>query len=209
MVLYGRAVARALCAHFLVQSSLLIECSINLSLEETSSPSLHSEDIEELKTVYNDFLTSSMTTNDAILPSCLHRLHEILLANRVKLRNECQTSRLYLQYIAYVSLLQDFITAERTSYWNLHTVSLKAMLNLFAPSGHTNYAKSAQVYIQMMSDLPTTHPWLYEKLSSGCFHSIRRSDRFWAGLSIDLAIEKVMMRAVNEYPVFVRTKIFG
>src|SRR6218665_1261917 len=106
-MLTGKAVARAFRAHSLVQSSLfslLIECSINLSLEETSSPSLQSEDIEEPKTVYNDFLTSSMTTNDAILPSCLQKLHIVLLANRVKLRNECQTSRLYLEYIDYVSL---------------------------------------------------------------------------------------------------------
>jgi len=49
----------------------------------------------------------------------------------------------------------------------------------------------------MMSDLPATHPWFYEKLHSGGFHAVRRSNRFWAGLSTDLAIEQVMMRAVK------------
>lgn len=96
----------------------------------------------------------------------------------------------------YVSLLKDFITAEQTSDWNLHIVSLTAMLNLFAASGHSHYAKSVRLYLQMMSDLPPWHPWLYEQLSSGCFHSIRRSDRFWAGLSTDLVIEQGMMRLV-------------
>ena len=39
------------------------------------------------------------------------------------------------------------------------------MMNLFAATGHHNYAKSTRVYLQMMVDLPKSHPWLYEKFS--------------------------------------------
>jgi len=80
--------------------------------------------------------------------------------------------------------------------WNLHLISLTNMLNLFAASGHNSYTKSARLYLQIMFDLPTTYPWLHEQLSSRGFHAVRRSERYWAGLSTDLIIEQVMMRSV-------------
>jgi len=70
------------------------------------------------------------------------------------------------------------------------------MLNLFAATGHNHYAKCARLYLQMMECLPMEHEWLYNNLSSGS-HSIRRSDRFWRGLSRNLIIEQVMMKAVK------------
>src|ERR1051325_10949592 len=97
----------------------------------------------------------------------------------------------------YMCILKSFIHAETTSDWSLHLQSLSQMLNLFAASGHCHYAKSARLYLQLMLDLPITHPWLHEQLSDGRFHAVRRSDRFWAGLSTDLAIEQVMMRSVK------------
>ena len=74
-------------------------------------------------------------------------------------------------------------------------VSLKC-LQLFAATGHNQYAKCARLYLQTMIALPETHPWLHEKLSNG-FHSVRRSDRYWAGLSTDLLIEQVMMKSIK------------
>ena len=50
------------------------------------------------------------------------------------------------------------------------------MLNLFASSGHINYAKSARMYIQQMQKLAEEYPWLYETFFAG-FHVVRRSDR--------------------------------
>ena len=48
-----------------------------------------------------------------------------------------------------------------------------------------------------MSQLPTDHPWLYNKfVQEGC-HSVSRSSRIWSGLSTDLTIEQTMMRAIK------------
>ncbi|KAG0706705.1 hypothetical protein GWK47_024292 [Chionoecetes opilio] len=47
-----------------------------------------------------------------------------------------------------------------------------------------------------MEGLPTSHPEVYQKFSEG-FHVIRRSDRYWAGLSTDLVIEQVLMRSMK------------
>ena len=63
------------------------------------------------------------------------------------------------------------------------------MLNLFAASGHINYARSARIYIQEMEELNATNPWLQEKFEKG-FHAVRRSARHWSGLWSDLVIEQ-------------------
>ena len=71
-------------------------------------------------------------------------------------------------------------------------VAVGRMLNLFAATGHNNYAKSGRLYLQMMMELPHMHTWLYEQFSSNGFFTVRRSDRFWASQWTDLIIEQVM-----------------
>jgi len=71
------------------------------------------------------------------------------------------------------------------------------MLNLFSAAGHNNYVKSGRLYLQLMSSLPDTHPWLYGMFNEHGFHVIRRSDLFWAGLSSDLVIEQTLMRSAK------------
>ena len=45
--------------------------------------------------------------------------------------------------------------------------------------------------------LKNTHPWVYGRFRGGDLHTIRRSDKYWAGIWADLTIEQVMMRAIN------------
>lgn len=71
------------------------------------------------------------------------------------------------------------------------------MLNLFAATGHGNYAESSRLYLQLMLELPTSYPDIHEKYTNDGFHTIRRSDRFWGGLWSDLIIEQVMMRSLK------------
>ena len=67
------------------------------------------------------------------------------------------------------------------------------MLNLLAITGHHHYAKCGRLYLQLMCSLGNKHPSLYKKFSANGYHAVRRSNRFWAGLSTDLTIEQVMM----------------
>ena len=97
----------------------------------------------------------------------------------------------------YVDTMQRFICAARSSDWHLSLVTLQQMLNLFAATGHINYAKSARLYLQLMMDLPETHPWLNDKLATEGHHFIRRTEKFWAGLWPDLVIEQVLMRSLK------------
>lgn len=107
-----------------------------------------------------------------------------------------RTSKLWMQYMDMVELLRQFIAAERSGDWLLHLKSVYDMLPYLAASGHNLYVKSAHIYLQYMQGLKDTHPGLDEKFKSG-FHVIRRSDRYWAGLSTDLVIEQSLMRSLK------------
>ena len=47
-----------------------------------------------------------------------------------------------------------------------------------------------------MAKLQTTHSQVQQKFEEG-LHVIRRSDRYWAGLSPDLVIEQALMRPIK------------
>ena len=72
-----------------------------------------------------------------------------------------KTAKLWIQYLEYIDLLKLFIRAERTGNWTLYLSALSKMINLFAATGHLNYAKSARLHLQQMLELETTHPWVY------------------------------------------------
>jgi len=64
------------------------------------------------------------------------------------------------------------------------------MLNLFAATEYINYAKCARLYLQMMPDLPTSFPELYEKFSQIGYNVVRRNDRLWSGIWTFLRLNK-------------------
>ena len=95
-----------------------------------------------------------------------------------------------------IDILRTFIKAERTGKWELHLQCVEGMLPYFAASGHNLYTKSARIYVQEMKRLKEEESAVYSAFVNG-FHVIRRSDRYWAGLSSDLVIEQVLMRSLK------------
>ena len=92
--------------------------------------------------------------------------------------------------------MKQFIRAERTGNWQNHLMVVRQMLNLFSATAHFQYAKSARLYLQLMDELPIDFPWLYNLFQQG-YYTIRKSDRFWAGLWTDLVIEQSLMRTAK------------
>ena len=82
------------------------------------------------------------------------------------------------------------------------------MINLFAATGHMNYAKSDRLYLQFMQDLPNEHPWLYSYFTEQGYHTVRRSDQFWAGLWTDLVKQQVMMRSIKSRGGLTQDRVF-
>ena len=89
-----------------------------------------------------------------------------------------------------------FLEAERTSNRKLHLNVAHEMIPFFFSSGHYLYAKSTFLYLQTMLNLETTHSGIYELFEKG-YHTIRRSDQLWAGLSPDLVIEQALMQSIK------------
>jgi len=114
-----------------------------------------------------------------------------------RLSASSRTAKLWVQYIYYIDVCKMCIVDERTGNWHLHLQAVHDMLNLLAATGHTHYSKCARLYLQMMFDLPTDHRWLYDVFIRHGFNSVRRSDRFWSGLSPDLVIEQTLMKTIK------------
>ena len=98
-----------------------------------------------------------------------------------------KTAQLWFQYLDMIDIVCNFIKAERTGNWSLHLKSL---------SGHHLYAKSGYIHLKHMSKLDKSHCEVYSKFVEA-YHIVRRSDRFWAGLSSDLIIEQDLLRSIK------------
>ena len=98
--------------------------------------------------------------NDVIDDAIVKHVEQVVQATKEFMsKNNC-TAKLWIQYIDQVHVVKMFIVAERIGNWNLHLIAVAKMLNVFAASGHHNYAKSGRLYLQMMQDLPLTNPWI-------------------------------------------------
>jgi len=72
-----------------------------------------------------------------------------------------------MQHFCNIEIMKTFLTAERTSNQEMHLRAFQAMLPAFAAAHH--YARSGQVYLQQMQDLPSTHPWLHKQFQDSIF----------------------------------------
>lgn len=107
-----------------------------------------------------------------------------------------RTATLWFEYLNMVSLLHTFIKAERTGDWFLHLQTVQKMLPYLAAAGHNLYVKSAYIYLTDMCELEETHPDVHSLFAAG-YHVVRRSNKYWAGLSTDLSIEQILMRSLK------------
>ena len=153
--------------------------------------------MNDLKDLYEKLIGKEVSIEQVNESQVIINIQHDLENFKRELSVKSRTAKLWIQYVDYISIIKMFIRAERTGNWNMHLNAAQKMLNLFAATGHMNYAKSTRLYLQLMFNMHIDHPWLYEQYSKLGFHSVRRSDRFWAGLWPDLVIEQCMMRTVK------------
>lgn len=204
----GKAISKALRAHILVERALttkLISDCLPASSEMSETENITTDDTEKLSLAQVqrlEILNDRVVHDDCLSPDEILESDELVALDRcieqrkMHLSSRSRTAKLWILYLHYVSVIMDFITCERTGHWEGHLSAVGKLLNLFAASGHLNYAKSGRLYFQMMRELPDKHPWLYQKFSEG-HHCIRRSDRYWSGLWTDLCIEQILMRSMK------------
>ena len=222
-MLTGKAISRAVRGHMLVDAALdtiLVAKAYHIPLptKETNEPKRDTastdpvnDDVETdqqkqgtvAKDIYDKAMLSTSSVEDVCSAGVLVRIKGKL--DYLKQTMTTRTAMLWLQYLDMVSILQRLIKAERMANWKLHLQTVQDMLPYFAASGHSLYARSAHVYLQIMLRLPETHPGAHRKFMEG-YHVVRPSDMFWAGLSPDLIIEQVLMRSVKTYDGLTRGK---
>ena len=151
-----KSYSRAIRGHLLCASAIM-----SLILEEFWN-GLSNEEEKSLEQLYNSDRPSDQNTS-----VIAKRLIYFFIERKEKFTRESRTSALWLSYVEYVSIVKEFIRAERTNDWSLHISATKNMLNLFAATGHNNYAKSCRLYLQssynIRDNLPTclraVHGW--------------------------------------------------
>ncbi len=190
----GKAVSRALRGHFLVEAALvnkLLLASCKQNSDEASELELDQGASSEMETsapgaemeTYNDL-------EDKLYGSDVEKIHDLFqgirdksipvsnAANSQSWRSVYRSTRLCLlkdhqQQSCGYTTFNMWNTVIRTGNWSLHLVAVGKMVNLFSATGHINYAKSSRLYLQLMSELPTDHPWLYQCFSKQGFHAVR------------------------------------
>ena len=189
-IMSEKTIAGAIRGHFLIEAALVTKLLSKVEASTLQQITDILPDIEQaLQNSYEDGLIELESSKIFIQASS--QLSHI----KQSLSEIFRTAKLWIQYLKYISILKHFIRAERTGNWNLHVVTVVQMLNLFAASGHINYAKSARLYVKNMQKLHVEYPWVYRNFAVNEYHTVRHSDRYWSGLWTDLIIEQVMKRS--------------
>ena len=149
-------------------------------------------DLKELGTLYEDPMSGNTPKSSAGTSPALHRISGMIETMKQSLRGS-RNSKLWLQYLDMVNILCRFLRSERTGNWKLHLQVLQEMVPYLAAAGHNSYTKSLLLYLHRMSHLDPDVSQIFEN----GLHVVRRSDRYWAGLSSDLVIEQVLMRSLK------------
>ena len=109
----GKAIARALRAHMLVQSALMSHI-VEILVEESEIDPL---DFEEY---FKDAIENGMKKENLIEfgnGDLFNKVNSAFDAFKERKKKNSRIAKLWLQYIDYVDVVKEFICAERTSNW--------------------------------------------------------------------------------------------
>ncbi|CAG2232857.1 unnamed protein product [Mytilus edulis] len=176
-MLSGKAIARAVRGHFLLDTALTalilsniygipvpkIEVNSEENAEGNLTQTYDTSKVQIHDTCYTEEMSHATDLLDLFLKGdvCLADVNQSNSLDTIKdkiqqfrhSRSKYKTANLWFQYMDMICILRDFIKAERTGNWTLHLESLKAMLPYFTASGHNLYAKSAWIYLNQMECL--------------------------------------------------------
>ena len=187
-VISGKAIARALRGHLLVGSTLAIKLLryIIPSEEPPDNDFCDRMSESEMKEIENIVCTAtyeSLTDSHIEESLAIGKLNKLINEVINELSSRSRTAKYWCQYLSYIELMKDYITAEKIGDWYLHLATIRKMCCLFAATGHIIYAKSERLYLQNMMELPEKYLWVYEQFSRHGFHIVR-SNKFWEACGV-------------------------
>lgn len=186
--LSGHAFSRSVRGHLLVQAALASFIFEKVELSEDETSYLNNGLTTVGKENFHNYLANEKVTN----------VKEKFLNAIEKIEKNGPTSQLWVLYFKLVTLMQQFIDAERSGNFQLHLQTVISMIPIFFASGHHLYGKACLLYVEQMLNLKEKMDIIeYDKFCKQGFFTIRRSNRFWCGIWSDLCIEQVLMRAMK------------
>jgi hypothetical protein len=190
-MLDGHSYSRALRLHTLTAQAII-------TLLFQTSGALDDVDVTGLNQIWSDLMDEkkgmSDVMSDPIIVQLTNTMRQMYQINSLKSR----TARLWIQYLDQVSLMMQFVRAERSGCFSLHLHTIAKMQPYLNAAGHLAYAKSTQIYLQAMDDLEGKMPLEdWEKFVGDGYFTIRRTSKFWSGVWTDMTIEQVLMRAMK------------
>ena len=119
-----------------------------------------------------------------------------VIKNRITITSESgRTAKLWTLYHKLVQLVKDFIRAETISDFGMHLSVVADMLPFFAAAGHSQYAKGARLYLElMMKQVAIDSTDIGRMFRKDNLHTLRYSTHAWSGIPTDLSIEQTLMR---------------
>lgn len=96
----------------------------------------------------------------------------------------------WMNYMAMVTILLNFMYAERRRDWKLHLTSVTDMLPYFTVFDHANYFKWGMVYVAEMRQLEQTAPAVYQECILGNV-VVKSTNNKFNQLPVDQALEHV------------------
>lgn len=187
-ILSGHNYSRAVRAHSLVQLALS-----KIIFEELKSDEKFAAFQEGFKdsSLFYSFNYTEIRDNETF-----KNLIDFFENKLLEIEERGKTCKLWITYFRMVSLLKDFIAAERMGDWELHLRAVELMIPFFHAARHFPYAKCSEIYLQKMRTLP-------QELSQEDFeaykenHSARRSDKYFTKISTDQTIEQTLMKSMK------------
>ena len=132
-----------------------------------------------------EYLKENLHSQKDGLSGLMHLFKEFKNKGKVK----SQLFAFWSEYMSMVTILLQFIKAERTGNWNLHLSSTAKMLPYFYAMDRVNYARWLPIYLADMHSLQEQHPEVYSEFIAGN-HSVSRSQQPFGQVWSDMALEQ-------------------
>ncbi|KAG1664676.1 Kinase D-interacting substrate [Nymphon striatum] len=107
-ILSGKAVSRALRAHFLLQSSLMLKIIASIIQEQHVSE----EDLAGINTLYDSFVNGKSSDEELTKSKVLEKVHGAIGNKMNHLSTTSRTAKLWIQYISYIDVIKQFICGD-------------------------------------------------------------------------------------------------
>lgn len=171
----GKAYARAIRMH-----KMTLQALWQLILPQLYSY-LDEHDTELKEKLQNDLRPNNSNLTGLLNTLSTEKFRSIMNGFELKLREDNPNFLFWWQYMDMVSILLDFVRAQRDGIWDLHLYAFRRMLPFFFRYDHTNYARWGTVYLSEMNCLP---PEVLQEFRAGNF-VIKMSHRKFSQVSPD------------------------